>query len=128
MTEELFIGIARAPAGQIAHAVVLDESGRPVHQCWLAWTPEKLRHLLATFISKAPTGILLGLLNEDLDDPIKNIVRQSALPTKLIDRSVLDRLYACLSRRKQTVALRARSIAQILWLSEYRPTDLNEVR
>ena len=127
LPEELFIGIARAPAGHMAHAVALDDLGRILDQTAFAWTPEKLRHALRG-LSVQGSEIHVGLEIDPLEPEIERTLRQIELHTKLIPPRYVDPLFGLLPLRKRTLAQRAHVVARILWFTEYRPFPLVEGR
>lgn len=125
MIEQRFIGITLAPAGHIAHAVCLDDRGRSTDQITFAWTPEKLRHALDRLAAR-PAEISVGLELDPVEPAIERTLRQADLPTKRIDRRQVEALFGLFRHRKRILAQRARLVAQILWLAEYRPEVLIE--
>lgn len=127
LLEELFIGIARAPAGHMAHAVALDDLGRILNQTAFAWTPEKLRHALRG-LSVRGAEIHVGLEVEVPEPEIERTLLQMELHTKRIPPRYVEPLFGLLPLKKRTLTQRAHLVARILWFTEYRPFPLVEGR
>jgi hypothetical protein len=128
MTEELFVGMARAPGGQVARGVCIDGLGRPAGQFCVAWSGEKLLQMLARVRVSASEEleITIGLEAEDVDDEMRQALLRSGHLAKTIERGVLDGLYGCVARRRRDVQVRAQCIAQLLLLADYPPVALRQ--
>lgn len=126
MTEELFVGIARAPGGQVARGVCIDGLGRPVGQFCVAWSGEKLLQVLGRvrLCASEEVEITIGLETEDVDDELQDVLLRSGHEAKTIERGIVDGLYGCTARRRRDVRLRAQCVAQLLLLAEYPPVPL----
>lgn len=128
MTEEMFVGIARAPGGQVARGVCIDGLGRPVGQFCVAWSGEKLVQTLGRVRVAAgeESEITVGLESEDVDDEIQEALLRSGHLAKVIERGVVEGLWGCVARRRQDVRVRARCLAQLLLLADYPPVALRQ--
>jgi len=126
MTEELFVGIARAPGGQVGRGVCIDGLGRPVGQFCVAWSGEKLLQMLGRVRVSASEEleITIGLEAEDVDDELQEALLRSGHLAKTIERGVVDGLYGCVARRRRDVRVRAQCVAQLLLLADYPPREL----
>jgi hypothetical protein len=126
MTDELFVGIARAPGGHVGRGVCIDGLGRPVGQFCVAWSAEKLLQVLARARVGASdeTELTVGLEAQDVDDEMQEALRRSSHLVKTIDRRVVDGLYGCVARRRRDVRARARCVAQLLLLADSPPKEL----
>lgn len=128
MIDELFVGIARAPGGQVARGVCIDGLGRPAGQFCVAWSGQKLLQMLARVRSGASEEmeITIGLEAEDVDDQMHEALLRSGHLAKTIERGVVDGLYGCVARRRRDVRVRAQCIAQLLLLADYPPQELRQ--
>jgi len=128
MTEELFVGIARAPGGQVARGVCIDGLGRPVGQFCVAWSGEKLVQMVGRVRLGASEEleITIGLEAEDVDEAMQEALLQSGHQAKTIERGVVDGLYGCVARRRRDVRVRAQCVAQLLLLADYPPVALRK--
>lgn len=128
MTEELFVGIARASGGQVAHGVCIDGLGRPVGQFCVAWSGEKLLQMIARvrICASEEVELTVGLETEDVDDEMQDVLLRSGYEAKTIERGIVDGLYGCTARRRRDVRLRAQCVAQLLLLADYPPVALRQ--
>lgn len=128
MIDELFVGIARAPGGQVARGVCIDGLGRPAGQFCVAWSGQKLLQMLARVRGGASEEmeITIGLEAEDVDDQMHEALLRSGHLAKTIERGVVDGLYGCVARRRRDVRVRAQCIAQLLLLADYPPQELRQ--
>ncbi len=128
MTEELFVGIARAPGGRIARGVAIDGLGRSVGHFCVAWSGQKLLQMLSRTCDATSEDleITIGLEAEDVDDEMRQALLRSSYLVKTIERGVVEGLYSCVARRRRDVEVRAQCIAQLLLLADYPPQELRE--
>jgi hypothetical protein len=112
MTEELFVGIARAPGGHVGRGVCIDGLGRPVGQFCVAWSAEKLLQVLgrARVGARDETEFTVGLEAQDVDDEMQEALLRSSHLVKTIERGVVDGLYGCVARRQQMRVRYARCV------------------
>jgi len=116
---ERFVGIACSPSGLFACAFCLDELGEAAGELSFPWSASKVRQFLLHLKANLgpDTELVLALELEDADAEVQQVLLEVGFPARLIARRVVDSLWRCLKRRKQTVRYRARCLAQLLLMA-----------
>lgn len=119
--DAFLVGVARARSGLSAYCVVIDELGRSVAQTPAPWSGRGLATKLRLVVEEARrTGAYLtvGLEAEALEPEVAEAVLGLGVPSRQLQREVVDCLWTMLRRRDQTLERRARCIAQLLLLEQ----------
>jgi len=104
----------------------MDAMGRRIGMRSFAWSAPKVRVLLRSLLEHVPgdSAVTVGFESEDVDDEMGEAALACGANAKVIEREVVEALWQCMHRRRQTVESRALLIAQLLLLSDYPPVPL----
>lgn len=123
----MFVGLGRAAGAASGQWVCVDELGRAVYQGWLSWSASGVQRLLESLRAMAAASggeVTLGLEDGEVPEDISRALCSSGLVVKTVRRWMVEGIWRSHKRRRQTVAVRALCIAQVLWVADCPPGPL----
>lgn len=123
----MFVGLGHAAGSASGQWVCVDELGRCVYQGALPWSASGVQRFLESLRAMAAASggeVTLGLEDGELAEDISRALCSSGLVVKTVSRWMVEGMWRSHKRRRQTVAVRALCIAQVLWVADCPPGPL----
>ena len=115
MHSEVFVGFARFARSKRGRCVCLDREGERVLEVTLPWRAKALTQVLEVIGARA-ASVYVGLQLDDLDRSMRRALRRSGCPARIFFAHAVDAQALGVERRRFTIGLRARCVAQLLYV------------
>ncbi len=123
----MFVGLGHGAGSPSGQWVCVDDLGRSIYQGWLPWSASGVQQLLESLRAMAAVSggeVTLGLEDGEVPEDISRALCSSSLVVKTVSRWMVEGMWRSHKRRRQTVAVRALCIAQVLWVADCPPGPL----